>query len=482
MLMLLAYIACAAEMGVMANNIYANQDSIDKSSVSFAGKAHQWVINSPVLFANLDDSMLGKLGELRTAPRLTFLPDRYGGWRRCPVRAPRTAPQHLSISTLPVPCHCCSKTAGWNVPLDATRYAAVDQEVGAWQQLKEFLGENGGDPGHWNFSPEWWGSQVDDWGDNNGTVVFQADSEVNGDVVVTSHTASALDADSKEGREEWRVLRFQAVTLQSVVRVTMLPGGERVLQQPQCLASEYLKSMAAVAAGLMGLLPQSDKAMRVLCIGVGGGALPVFLAHHFPQMEVEGVEVDPVVMQAATEAMGLVQPMLPNLRFRTEDAFDCLQRHVSAGSAPYDLVLVDAFDGDEEIPRALSGEAFGKLLASALSPERGAVIMNVHNEEEVASLAENYYGAMRTAGRAGGTAEPQCFTLECTWGPNIMSSTVFVAANAMKMPADTSSARRMLGDAAADVAARAGFTFRARRRASHKYQRILLGENGTTST
>ena len=41
-----------------------------------------------------------------------------------------------------------------------------------------------------------------------------------------------------------------------------------------------------------------------LCIGIGGGSLPLFLAHHFPGMLVQAVDLDPVVLAAATEAMG----------------------------------------------------------------------------------------------------------------------------------------------------------------------------------
>ena len=44
---------------------------------------------------------------------------------------------------------------------------------------------------------------------------------------------------------------------------------------------------------------------RALCIGVGGGSLPHFLSHHFPGMLVDAVELDPVVVSAAVDYMGL---------------------------------------------------------------------------------------------------------------------------------------------------------------------------------
>ena len=48
----------------------------------------------------------------------------------------------------------------------------------------------------------------------------------------------------------------------------------------------------------------SSRQLSAVCIGMGGGSLPLFLAHHFPGMRVEAVELDPVVIEAATRAMG----------------------------------------------------------------------------------------------------------------------------------------------------------------------------------
>ena len=41
-----------------------------------------------------------------------------------------------------------------------------------------------------------------------------------------------------------------------------------------------------------------------VCIGVGAGSLPLFLAPHFPGMLVQAVDLDPVVLEAASGAMG----------------------------------------------------------------------------------------------------------------------------------------------------------------------------------
>ena len=50
---------------------------------------------------------------------------------------------------------------------------------------------------------------------------------------------------------------------------------------------------------------QQASTCRALCIGLGGGTLPNFLSHHLPGLHVDAIELDPVVVAAATECMGL---------------------------------------------------------------------------------------------------------------------------------------------------------------------------------
>jgi hypothetical protein len=171
------------------------------------------------------------------------------------------------------------------------------QAEGPLQELAELFGATGGDPGHWNLSPEWWGNQGGGWGKDAGVTVYESHSELgNGRITVTAHSATPQSSPGADESawEEWRVLRFNSVTRQSVARVRVQPTaarGSTVIVLPDCLAQDYLKSTAAVTAALLGLLSlhpcaaaASGAAMclRVLCIGVGGGSLPLFLAHHFP--------------------------------------------------------------------------------------------------------------------------------------------------------------------------------------------------------
>lgn len=219
------------------------------------------------------------------------------------------------------------------------------------------------------------------------------------------------------------MLRFNDVTRQTVMRVRVSASGSSgrdggssgrqaspgmtVEALPGCLAQEYLKTMASLVAALLGLQRLQGQAsarggasadgsalasepdhqqqprwlrrrLRVLCIGVGGGSLPLFLSHTLPWVEVDAVELDPAVVAAAMAAMGLPADH-PRLRLHTADAAAFLrawrrrrqqqdqqqqhpqpkeQQQPGAGwqqpsAEPWDLIIQDTFDGQDAIPAAL---------------------------------------------------------------------------------------------------------------------------------
>ena len=45
------------------------------------------------------------------------------------------------------------------------------------QEFSELLGDTAGDPGHWNYAPEWFGTQASGWGRNAGDIVFYGQSK-----------------------------------------------------------------------------------------------------------------------------------------------------------------------------------------------------------------------------------------------------------------------------------------------------------------
>lgn len=82
------------------------------------------------------------------------------------------------------------------------------------------------------------------------------------------------------------------------------------LKAPHRLQHPYARTM------LVGLLYRPDPSACLLA-GLGGGALVRFLNHHFPEMRLDVVEIDPVAL--AREFFGIAPG--PRMRIFTEDGF-----------------------------------------------------------------------------------------------------------------------------------------------------------------
>eukprot|EP00850_Spirogloea_muscicola_P023610 SM000372S13686 [mRNA] locus=s372:50671:53613:+ [translate_table: standard] len=376
--------------------------------------------------------------------------------------------------------------------------------------------------GGWGFSWRLGGG----WGRGPGEAVFRAASAAgNGLVAVTAHTAAwqapeldlgladVLDQAPGSGLQvagqEWRVLRFNGVTRQSVAKVTAVirgPGEVALRQQPNCLAFEYPKSMVAAgltAASLGGLrlAPPllGGTPVRILCIGLGGGSLPLFLADMLPAALVDIVEIDPAVADAAVVGMGFPGKSIRSLVARTTNPAGhmsaCKRSSVTVADAAeqadmdeggmrapataladwlpgpiraagnkeaqlddliwgslsdrlavfigdggafvrwrlaehrhwrqtlwannsnvkhaaaadpstalvdetrgttvgYDMVFVDAYDGDDQVPRHLwePGGEFLAGIASLLHPDHGTVVVNLHGDAPSPSIIERLSG------------------------------------------------------------------------------------------
>uniref|UniRef100_A0A7I4B0K6 PABS domain-containing protein n=1 Tax=Physcomitrium patens TaxID=3218 RepID=A0A7I4B0K6_PHYPA len=337
--------------------------------------------------------------------------------------------------------------------------------------------------GDWQFSPEWWGTQGGSWGRNAGETVFESLSTMgNGVISVTAHPASTPIPEEwavveKELQErqasrghgqfkvlgyEWRVLRFNSITRQSVAKVMAVTNDQPptevfLVQQPNCIAFEYVKSMLSVGLSTISLagynldqVTHRTRNMRILCVGLGGGSLPLFLAHNLPGATLDVVEIDGSVIEAAVETMGFppceIHRLQANvsshgLETRNQIRSNVPGGHLNAGHEYainqevlwggllnrvtvyeadgehfvedlvqkrfneerlsrqyYDLVFVDAFDGEDVVPTKLwtRDGAFLKNLNKLLHPKHGTVVVNLHTDSPPPSILEKVTGQYRS--------------------------------------------------------------------------------------
>src|SRR5262249_6869089 len=95
-----------------------------------------------------------------------------------------------------------------------------------------------------------------------------------------------------------------------------------------------------------GLLPSFlTEPRRSLVLGMGGGTLVRLYLHVYPDIQIDGVDIDPEMIRLGKRFLGLRED--PRLRIFFDDARAFLAK---TPRAPYDLVVVDLWQGGVFIP------------------------------------------------------------------------------------------------------------------------------------
>ncbi|KAG9447239.1 hypothetical protein H6P81_013367 [Aristolochia fimbriata] len=182
--------------------------------------------------------------------------------------------------------------------------------------------------------------------------------QVVGDMVVED---VEVESGSPAGREFHRRLRLKRMPNLVQTAVRLLPetqtgksGGEATLFRPvtASLIQPYLEAMAA---GLSLLGPRlennqhsSSSPLRVLCLGVGGGALLMFLRTWF-EFDLLGIEADEAILTVARRYFGLTEDR--RLRICVRDGIELLKgfvcQRVSSTSVGRELARFWAGEGSD---------------------------------------------------------------------------------------------------------------------------------------
>ncbi|MCA9559289.1 MAG: fused MFS/spermidine synthase [Myxococcales bacterium] len=128
------------------------------------------------------------------------------------------------------------------------------------------------------------------------------------------------------------------------------------LQRPLDFRARYLRTLCAVSTA-------HPAPRRAVVFGLGVGALPRLLTALYPELWVEVVEIDPLVI-AAAESWFDLRPG-PRLVVHAADATEFV-RQPPPGPA-FDLAVLDCFDA-RGVPQALTTEAFFAGALRLLAP------------------------------------------------------------------------------------------------------------------
>lgn len=166
-----------------------------------------------------------------------------------------------------------------------------------------------------------------------------------------------------------RTLRFE----RGGARQTVIKPGD-----PDHLELSYARAV------LVGLA-LCEGPRRVLVVGLGGGTLPMFLRRHYPDAEIDAVDIDPEVVAVAKEYFGFREDS--RMRAVVGDG----RGFVEKSDRAYDMVILDAF-GSDSVPRHLTTQEFLQAVRRIVEPG-GVVVGNVwsrHSNPLYDSMVRTY--------------------------------------------------------------------------------------------
>jgi spermidine synthase len=121
--------------------------------------------------------------------------------------------------------------------------------------------------------------------------------------------------------------------------------------------------------GMVGLALIPPDA-RVLFVGLGGGAMPMFAREVLPALRIDVVEIDPLIVDVARRFFGFTTD--PKLLVHVGDGRPWIE---ATPPGSYDLIVLDAFS-DDAIPAALTTREFLEAAKAALA-DGGIVLSNL---------------------------------------------------------------------------------------------------------
>lgn len=117
----------------------------------------------------------------------------------------------------------------------------------------------------------------------------------------------------------------------------------------------------------------STNLTRVLMLGLGGGSTQRSFLHHYPEVKVESVEIDPVVLQVATNYFGV------RIHERHDVQVSDGRNYLRRATGKYGLIVLDAYTKHRygsQIPHHLATREFFELARDHLTTN-GVLAYNV---------------------------------------------------------------------------------------------------------
>jgi spermidine synthase len=183
------------------------------------------------------------------------------------------------------------------------------------------------------------------------TIIYDVPSEINGKVVITD-----------EGYDSIREIRFC---------------------DPPCVRQSRIKyndptylGLAYAPRVIAGLILGHREPQKMLVLGLGGGNIPNYVYHVFPNTRLDVVEMDPEVVFATEKHLGFPPTKDGRATVFSMEGMKWFETY--KGQARYDVIIADACAG---IPCALTTVETYMMMRDSFLTQDGILIQNVYGHQ-----------------------------------------------------------------------------------------------------
>ena len=201
-----------------------------------------------------------------------------------------------------------------------------------------------------------------------------------------------------EGESIYNYLQVKEDDDSVILSTNVLFGVQSILKKDNNLTGMYYDY--ALAAPFMAEVHQKDK-MKMLVLGMGTGTYARQCKRYFPNMEIEGVEIDEKITGLAKKYFDFPQ----DIPVTSYDG----RAFLNTSDEKYDVIMVDAYQ-DITIPFQMSTREFFTMVKEHLATDGVMVVnMNMHGVKEggisqhLSDTIASVFDTVYTADVAGST-------------------------------------------------------------------------------
>ncbi|XP_010929746.1 uncharacterized protein [Elaeis guineensis] len=166
----------------------------------------------------------------------------------------------------------------------------------------------------------------------------------------------------------------------------LIDGSRSILKvDHSCLASSYhsgIVSGFALIASALEIAASSRKKVRTIIVGLGAGLLPMFLHGCLPFLEIEVVELDPLILDLARKYFGFTEDK--QLKVHIGDGIQFIQ---NANIVPSPSDTKDKVDDSKTVSQSHDGEVKKSLANGNSNTEIKIVIIDADSSDMSSGLA-----------------------------------------------------------------------------------------------